>query len=45
MVPFERPRQAYELRATPAFGELTYTVWSQLREEVMRARVSEGVST
>jgi NitT/TauT family transport system ATP-binding protein len=44
-VPFERPRQAYELRATPAFGELTYTVWSQLREEVMRARASEGVST
>jgi NitT/TauT family transport system ATP-binding protein len=41
-VPFERPRQAYELRATPAFGELTYTVWSQLREEVMRARASEG---
>lgn len=43
-VPFERPRRAYELRATPAFGELSYAVWSQLRDEVMRARASEGVA-
>src|SRR3954447_570687 len=42
-VPFERPRRAYELRAAPAFGELTYTVWSQLRDEVMQARAAEGV--
>jgi NitT/TauT family transport system ATP-binding protein len=42
-VPFERPRRAYELRASPAFGELTYTVWSQLRDEVMQARAAEGV--
>jgi NitT/TauT family transport system ATP-binding protein len=42
-VPFERPRQAYELRATPAFGELSFAVWSQLRDEVMRARAAEGV--
>jgi NitT/TauT family transport system ATP-binding protein len=43
-VPFERPRRAYELRATPAFGELAYAVWSQLRDEVMRARAAEGVA-
>jgi NitT/TauT family transport system ATP-binding protein len=43
-VPFERPRQAYELRATPAFGELSFAVWSQLRDEVMRARAAEGVT-
>jgi NitT/TauT family transport system ATP-binding protein len=42
-IPFERPRQAYELRATPAFGELSFAVWSQLRDEVMRARAAEGV--
>ena len=43
-VPFERPRQAYELRATPAFGELSFAVWSQLRDEVMRARAAEGAA-
>src|SRR3954453_10881587 len=44
-VPFERPRRAYELKATPAFGELSYAVWSQLRDEVMRARAAEGVTS
>jgi NitT/TauT family transport system ATP-binding protein len=43
-VPFERPRQVYELRASPAFGELTYDVWSQLRDEVMQARAAEAVT-
>jgi len=43
-IPFERPRQAYELRSTPAFGELSFAVWSQLRDEVMRARAAEGVA-
>jgi NitT/TauT family transport system ATP-binding protein len=43
-VPFTRPRQVYELRAAPAFGELSYAVWSQLRDEVMRARSAEGVA-
>ena len=43
-VPFERPRQAYELRSTPAFGELSFAVWSQLRDEVMLARAVEGVA-
>jgi NitT/TauT family transport system ATP-binding protein len=44
VVPFERPRQVYELRATAGFGELVHTVWSQLRDEVMRARTAEGVA-
>src|SRR6185436_3831748 len=43
-IPFERPRRAYELRATPAFGELSFMVWSQLRDEVMQARATEGVA-
>jgi NitT/TauT family transport system ATP-binding protein len=38
---FPRPRQVYELKASPAFGELAYDVWSQLRDEVMRARREE----
>jgi NitT/TauT family transport system ATP-binding protein len=37
-VHFPRPRQVYELKASPAFGELTYNVWCQLRDEVLRAR-------
>jgi NitT/TauT family transport system ATP-binding protein len=44
-VPFERPRQVYELRASPAFGELSYAVWSQLRDEVMQARAAESVAS
>jgi NitT/TauT family transport system ATP-binding protein len=43
-VPLERPRRAYELKATPAFGELSFAVWSQLRDEVMRTRAAEGVA-
>ncbi len=42
-VEFPRPRQVYELKASPAFGELAYNVWSQLRDEVMRARDEEAV--
>ncbi len=37
-VPFERPRKVLELRATPAYGEFVYNIWSYLREEVERAR-------
>jgi NitT/TauT family transport system ATP-binding protein len=37
-VPFERPRNVLELRARPAYGELVYSIWSQLRDEVQRAR-------
>ena len=40
-VRFDRPRSVYELRATPEFGELSYGVWSQLRDEVLRARQAE----
>ena len=40
-VRFERPRGVYELRATPEFGELSYSVWSQLRDEVLRAKHAE----
>jgi NitT/TauT family transport system ATP-binding protein len=40
-VRFGRPRSVYELRATPEFGELSFGVWSQLRDEVLRARQSE----
>jgi NitT/TauT family transport system ATP-binding protein len=43
-VPFERPRQVYELRASPAFGEFSYTVWSHLRDEVMQTRAAESVT-
>ena len=43
-VPFARPRRAYELRATPEFGELSFAVWSQLRDEVMRARTTQGIA-
>ena len=32
------------LLASPAFGELSYQVWTQLRDEVMQARASEGVA-
>jgi NitT/TauT family transport system ATP-binding protein len=41
-VPFARPRRAYELRAAPVFGELSFRVWSELRDEVMRARAALG---
>jgi NitT/TauT family transport system ATP-binding protein len=37
-VPFERPREVLALRARPAYGELVYSIWGQLREEVQRAR-------
>jgi len=40
-VPFERPRHVLELRARPAYGELVYTIWGQLREEVQRARAED----
>jgi NitT/TauT family transport system ATP-binding protein len=35
-----RPRSVLELRNTPAYGELVYRIWGQLREEVDRARAS-----
>ena len=38
---FARPRQTYELKRDPLFGELTYTIWEALRDEVNAARASE----
>lgn len=43
-IPFERPRRAYELKAAPGYGEMSASVWSQLRDEVMTARAAEGVA-
>jgi len=40
-IDFARPRSVYELRATPEFGQLSYDVWSHLRDEVLRARQLE----
>lgn len=39
-VPFERPRNVLELRQKPAYGELVFHIWEQLRDEVQRARLS-----
>jgi NitT/TauT family transport system ATP-binding protein len=38
---FARPRQTYELKRDPLFGELTYTLWEALRDEVNAARAAE----
>src|SRR5205823_2157372 len=40
-VPFERPRHVLELRARPAYGELVYSIWSRLRDEVQQARLQD----
>jgi NitT/TauT family transport system ATP-binding protein len=40
-IPFARPRQTYELKRDPLFGELTYTIWEALRDEVNAARATE----
>ncbi|MDB5594786.1 MAG: transporter ATP-binding protein [Hyphomicrobiales bacterium] len=40
-VPFERPRRVLELRAQPAYGELVYSIWGHLRDEVQRARAQD----
>jgi NitT/TauT family transport system ATP-binding protein len=41
-VPFDRPRGVYEIRATPEYGQLMYSIWELLREEVLRAKQEEG---
>jgi NitT/TauT family transport system ATP-binding protein len=41
-VPFPRPRDVLELRATPAYGELVYDIWGQLRDEVLAAKAGEA---
>ena len=40
-IAFARPRQSYELKRDPRFGELTYEVWEALRDEVNAARAAE----
>jgi NitT/TauT family transport system ATP-binding protein len=37
-VPFERPRDVLQLRHEPAYGEIVYDIWSQLKEEVEKAK-------
>ena len=44
-VQFPRPREVYELKASAAFGELSYNVWTQLRDEVTRAKAEEKVNS
>jgi NitT/TauT family transport system ATP-binding protein len=41
-VTFPRPRSVLELRATPAYGELVYDIWGQLRDEVLAAKAGEA---
>ena len=41
-VPFPRPRKVLELRAEPAYGELVYHIWGQLRDEVQAAKAAEA---
>ena len=43
--PFERPRKVLELRAEPAYGEMVFGIWSQLRDEVQRAKQQEEART
>jgi NitT/TauT family transport system ATP-binding protein len=41
-VDFPRPRDLTSLRRQPAFGEHVYSVWTALREEVLRAKEREA---
>lgn len=36
-----RPRQVYELKASPEFGRLVYQIWHLLRDEVLQAKAEE----
>jgi NitT/TauT family transport system ATP-binding protein len=40
-VPLVRPRNIIELQKAPEFGELVHRIWSDLRDEVQRAREQE----
>jgi NitT/TauT family transport system ATP-binding protein len=37
-VPLERPRNVLELRHDPRYGEIVYSIWGHLKDEVERAR-------
>jgi NitT/TauT family transport system ATP-binding protein len=41
-VPLPRPRAIIELQKAPEFGELVHRIWSELRDEVQRARDQEN---
>jgi NitT/TauT family transport system ATP-binding protein len=41
-VPLPRPRNLIELQRAPEFGDLTHRIWSDLRDEVQRARDQEN---
>jgi NitT/TauT family transport system ATP-binding protein len=41
-VPLSRPRNVIELQKAPEFGELVHRIWSDLRDEVQRAREQEN---
>jgi NitT/TauT family transport system ATP-binding protein len=41
-VSFPRPREAYLMRADPAYGQLTRHLWELLRDEVLKAKAEEG---
>jgi NitT/TauT family transport system ATP-binding protein len=41
-VPLPRPRAIIELQKAPEFGELVHRIWSELRDEVQRAREQEN---
>jgi len=43
-VEFPRPREVYQLKALPEFGQLAYHVWELLKEEVMRAKEIEATT-
>lgn len=43
-VPLERPRNILELQKDPHYGELNHTIWSSLRDEVLRARQISGLA-
>ena len=44
-VPFERPRDVLQLRHEPAYGEIVYDIWSQLKEEVEKAKQQADART
>ena len=37
-VTIPRPRNVFELKSTPAYGELSALLWGQLRDEVLKAK-------
>ncbi|TCT05292.1 ABC transporter ATP-binding protein [Paralcaligenes ureilyticus] len=44
-VPFERPREVFELRSLPAYGEMVFQIWGYLRDEVQQAKAQEEART